>query len=62
MKNCQMVPFLLTNFSDFLKWNLLLATNFSPLKPLGGYEKMQKGGLIFQGLGGLRGVSITPGG
>ena len=29
-----------------------LATKFSPLKPPGGYEKRQKGGLIFRGLGG----------
>ena len=47
-----MVPFF-ENFSHFLKWHLLLATKFSPLKPPGGYEKMQKGGLIFRGLGGL---------
>ena len=28
-----MVPFLLTNFSHFLKWYILLATKFSPPKP-----------------------------
>ena len=48
MKNHQMVPFLLTNFCHFLKWYILLATKFSPLKPPGGYKRTQKGGLIFR--------------
>ena len=40
---------LLRNFGPFLKRYLLLATNFSPLKPPGGYELRQKRGLIFRG-------------
>ena len=51
MKNPQIVPFLLTNFSQFLKWYFLLATKLSPLKPPGGYEKR---GL---NLSGFRGVA-----
>ena len=54
MKNPQMVPFLLTNFNHFLKWYLLLATKFSPLKPPGGYEKGKKG-LNFSGFKGVKG-------
>ena len=56
MKKFQIVPFVLTNFSHFLKWYLLLAIKFSPLKHPGGYEKRQKGGLIFRGSGGSRGL------
>ena len=51
-----MVPFLLTNFSRFLKWYLLLDTKFSPLKPPRWiWNKMLKGGLIFLGLKGFKG-------
>ena len=57
MKDPQIVPFLLTNFSHFLKRYLLLATKFSPLKSPSGYEKRQKGGLIFRGIRGLKGVA-----
>ena len=52
MKNPQMLPFFLTNVRHFLKRYLLLATKFSLLKPPGGYEKRQKGDLIFRGLRG----------
>ena len=44
---------LLRNFGLFFKWYLLLAAKFSPLKPPGGYENMQKGVLIFRGFKGV---------
>ena len=53
MKKFQMVPFLLTDFSHFVKLYLLLTTKLSILKSPGGYEKRQKGSLIFRGLRGL---------
>ena len=51
--------FLLAYFSHFSKWYILLATKFSPIKPPGGYEKRQKGSLIFLGLGGLPTPQLT---